>query len=268
MPDTPGSSIYRRLLAYARPYKVRLIGGILCGLIFAGSTAGALPIIRDVLPRFLDMEKQASTLAIAGAVALILLVAAVRGAGAFLAFYLVQWVGNRVVLDIRQQAIDHLMQLSVGHYSQARTGEAISRTMNDTEQLQFGSSNVLRDLVKEPFVLMFTLGYVFWEDWVLALFSLVVFPSCLIPILSFGRRARRAARTRQARLADLVVMLQESLYGIRVVKAFCGETREADRFKKAAQSYFRHAMKSIRARSSVAPVVIFISSIGISMALV
>jgi subfamily B ATP-binding cassette protein MsbA len=188
--------------------------------------------------------------------------------GAFLAVYLVQWVGNRVVLDIRKQAIDHLMQLSVGHYGQTRTGEAISRTMNDTEQLQFGSSNVLRDLVKQPFLLVFTLGYVFWEDWILAFCSLVVFPSCLIPILSFGRRARRAARSRQARLADLVVMLQESLYGIRVVKAFCGEEREASQFKKGAQSYFRFAMKAIRARASVAPVVIFISSIGISLALI
>jgi len=207
-------------------------------------------------------------MAIVGVVALILTVAAFRGMGAFLSFYLVQWVANRVVLDIRKQAIDHLMHLSVGHYSEARTGEAISRTMNDTEHLQFGSSNVLRDLVKQPFVLLFTLGYVFWEDWILAFCSLVLFPACLIPILSFGRRARRAARSRQARLADLVVMLQESLYGIRVVKAFCGEEREASRFKKGAQSYFRYAMKSIRARSSVAPVVIFISALGVSLALI
>lgn len=268
MPDIPRPVIYRRLLRFARPYAKRLVGGILCGILFAGSTAGALPLVRDILPRFLDVEKQAPLAAIAGVVALILMIAALRGLGAFLAIYLVQWVGNRVVLDIRKQAIDHLMTLSVGHYSQARTGEAISRTINDTEQLQFGASNVLRDLVKQPFLLIFTIGYVLWEDWILALFSLVLFPLCLVPILAFGRRARRAARSRQARMADLMVMLQESLHGIRVVKAFCGESREQNRFKKGAQSYFRFAMKAIRARASVAPVMIFISAIGISLALV
>ncbi len=268
MPDSSPPHIYRRLLEYARPYRARLAGGIVFGLLFAGSTAGTLPLVRDVLPRFLNVETQASTMAILGVVALILTVAMVRGMGAFLSFYLVQWVGNRVVLDLRKKAIDHLMRLSVGRYSQARTGEAISRTMNDTEQLQFGSSNVLRDLVKQPFLLVFTLGYILREDWVLALCSLVLFPACLIPILSFGRRARIAARSRQARLADLVVMIQESLYGIRVVKAFRGEEREANRFKKAAHSYFRYAMKSIRARSSVAPVVIFISAMGVSLALI
>lgn len=268
MPDTSQPFTYRRLLALAKPYSGRLALGIICGILFAGSTAGMLPLVRDVLPRFLDVEKQASLAAILGVVALILIVAAVRGLGAFLAAYQVQWVGNRVVFDLRKDAIDHLMQLSVGHYSQARTGEAISRTVNDSEHLQFGASNVLRDLVKQPFVLAFTLGYIFWEDWVLALCSLILLPTSLIPILSFGKRARLAARSRQARLADLVVMIQESLYGIRVVKAFCGEEREADRFKKGAQSYFRFAMKAIRARASVAPVVIFISAIGISMALI
>jgi subfamily B ATP-binding cassette protein MsbA len=224
--------------------------------------------VRDVMPRFLDVERQTSAAAMVVVVVLLLVVAAARGIGAFLAVYLVQWVGGRVVLDIRKRAIDHLMQLSVGHYSQALTGEALSRTLNDSEQLQFGASNVLRDLVKQPFVLIFTLGYVFWEDWILAVCSVILFPLCLVPILSFGRRSRRAARSRQERLADLVVMLQESLYGIRVVKAFCGEEREAARFKKGAQSYFRFAMKAITAKASVAPAIIFISAIGISLALI
>jgi subfamily B ATP-binding cassette protein MsbA len=220
------------------------------------------------LPRFLDVEKQTSAAAMVAVVALLLTVAAARGIGAFLAVYLVQWVGGRVVLDIRKRAIDHLMGLSVGHYGQTRTGEAISRTLNDSEQLQFGATNVLRDLVKQPFVLIFTLGYVFWEDWILAVCSVILFPLCLVPILSFGRRSRRAARSRQERLTDLVVMLQESLYGIRVVKAFCGEEREAAQFKKGAQSYFRFAMKAITAKASVAPAIIFISAMGISLALI
>jgi len=260
--------ICRRLIAYARPYLSRLIVGILCGILFAGSTVGILPLMRDVLPRFLDVEVKTSLLAILAVTSLLLLVAALRAIGAFLAIYLVQWVGNRVVLDIRKQAIDHLMHLSIGHYGQSRTGEVISRTMNDTEQLQFGAAAVLRDLVKQPFLLIFTLGYVFWEDWILALCSLVLFPTCLIPILIFGKRARGAARDRQERMADLMDILHESLYGIRVVKAFCGEEREANRFKAAAQSYFSAAMKARRAQSSVAPIVIFISAVGVCLALI
>lgn len=250
-----------------RPYVKRLAGGLLCGILFAGSTAGILPVLRDVLPRFFTAEEQSSAIAIISVAVLLLAGAAVRGVGAFLAVYLVQWVGNRAVLDIRNQAVAHLMKLSVGYYSQSRTGEAISRTMNDTQQLQFGAAAVLRDLAKQPFLLLFTVGYVLWEDWILATCSLVLFPLCLVPILSFGRRMRRASRSRQERFADLVVILQEALHGIRVVKAFNAEEREATRFGRACESYFRHAMKGIQAQASVEPVIVFISAIGVSLAL-
>ena len=85
MPDKPRSITYRRLLRYVRPYVKRLAAGVLCGILFAGSTAGILPVLRDVLPRFFNVEERATLTTIVGVAALLLTVAAVRGIGAFLA---------------------------------------------------------------------------------------------------------------------------------------------------------------------------------------
>jgi len=257
---------YRRLLHYVRPYRARLFVGIAFGLLFAGSTTSLLLILRRLLATiFTDrVEDLRATLLVAGALPLLTLA---RGAGQFVSRYLVEYVGNRVVMDLRIAIFDHLQDLSLEFFTQTRTGELISRVSNDTMLVERAVSTVLADLMQQPLVLVGAAAYLVWLDWALAVASLVVFPVCLIPIIAFGRRVRRHAREGQERLADLVALLQETLTGVRIVKAFNMEPYERARFRERSASVFRRIMRLTRARIAVEPIIVEFASLWVALLL-
>src|SRR5450759_3005721 len=181
---------YKRMIGYARPYMVRLIVGSVFGIIFAGSTTRLLVAARDILRNVFQNAPLTNVILIALALPIL---AAGRGVGQFLSEYFMQWVGNKVVMDMRVATFAHLQELSMRYFSRSKTGELISRTINDSMMIERAVSVVLGDLVKEPFVLLGAVGFLFWLDPKLAFASLVLFPICIIPIAIFGRRVRRYA---------------------------------------------------------------------------
>ncbi|MCX7819599.1 MAG: ABC transporter ATP-binding protein/permease [Kiritimatiellae bacterium] len=257
---------YRRLLRYVRPHAGRLAAGVVAGLLFAGSTTSMLLVFRHLLTTvFVErVDNLRAALAIA---ALMPALAAVRGVGFFVSRYLVEWVGHRVVMDLRVAIFDHLQDLSLDFFTQSRTGELISRTSNDTSLVERAVSTVLADLLQQPFVLVGAAAYLVWLDWRLATASLVVFPVCLVPIIGFGRRVRRHAREGQQRLADLVSLLQETISGVRIVKAFGAEDFERARFRERSASVFRRIMRLTRARVAVEPIIVAFAAIWLSLLL-
>lgn len=263
----PARDTYRRLLRYVAPHRSRLAVGILFGLLFAGSTTGMLLVFRRLLSTvFVDrVDSLRAALVIAGMMAVFALV---RGLGFYVSRYLVEWVGHRVVMDLRIAIFDRLQDLSLSFFTQSRTGELISRTSNDTSLVERAVSTVLADLLQQPFVLVGAAGYLIWLDWRLAVASLVVFPVCLIPIAIFGRRVRRYAREGQERLADLVSLLQETISGVRVVKAFGMEDYERGRFNESSGSVFRRIMRLTRARIAVEPIVVVFAVVWVSLLLI
>ncbi|NTV72519.1 MAG: hypothetical protein HGA71_20570, partial [Azonexaceae bacterium] len=120
----------------------------------------------------------------------------------------------------------------------------------------------------EPFVLMASMGYLFWLDARLALLSLVLFPVCIVPVALFGRRVRRFAREGQQKLADITSTLQETITGVKIVKAYGMEERESRRFAEQAKAVFGRVMKVTRASAAIDPIVVSISFAGLSLALV
>lgn len=259
--------VYKRLLTYAWPYKVRLILGTLFGIIFAGSTAGILPAVRNTLAELFDPEAL-SWVAILGVAIILPILGIVRGIGYFLSMYYIKWVGHKVVNDLRVALFDRIQALSVYYFSRQKAGELISRTSNDTMMVERAVSNVLGDLVRQPFVFVFLVGVIIWLEPLLAFLSLVVFPVCLIPVIQFGKRVRRNSREAQSKLADIVSILQESIAGVRVVKAFGMESYEQQRFTDRCDQVFRRLMKVARARAAIEPVIVEISIVGISLILI
>ncbi|MBM4156872.1 MAG: ATP-binding cassette domain-containing protein [Lentisphaerae bacterium] len=257
---------YRRLLHYVRPHAGRLALGVVFGLLFAGSTTGMLFVVKKLIETV--FVERVDNLRAAVAIAVLLPVfALVRGVGFYVSRYLVEWVGNRVVMDLRIAIFDRLQDLSLSFFTQSRTGELISRTSNDTSLVERAVSTVLADLLQQPFVLVGAAGYLIWLDWKLAFASLVVFPVCLVPIAVFGRRVRRYAREGQQRLADLVSLLQETIGGVRVVKAFGMEDYERGRFNRSSASVFSRIMRVTRARVAVEPIIVEFAVIWISLLL-
>jgi len=256
---------YKRLVAYSRPYWFRLIAGSVCGVIFAGSTTGMLLTARDTFRNFFQHASLYQVVLIA---ALLPVLALARSIGQFLSDYFIQWVGNRVVMDLRIQTFIHLQELSVRFFTKSKTGELMSRTINDSMMVERAVSVVLGDLVKEPFVFIGAVGFLLWIDPLLAFASLVLFPICLVPIILFGRRVRRYARHGQERLAALVSIMQETLVGIRIVKAFGMERYEIERFTEQCRVFFNRIMRVTRDKAIIEPMIVFISFVGLALVLV
>lgn len=256
-----------RLLKFARPYIPRLGAGIACGLVYAVSNAGMVWVIKGGIREVFDPQR-------AGLWALLLMallfpaVGIVRGAADFLATYCIRWAGHRVVMDLRNKMLGHLHALSVSYFSQSRTGEMISRVTNDTTLIERSVSTVIADLAKQPVTLLAMAAWVVVVDSRLALISFVVFPICLIPIAAFGRRVRRYSRQAQERIADVVSILQESISGIRIVKAFGMEGYETRRFADQAKALFDRIMRVEKADAMLEPIIVFIATAGVGMLLV
>jgi len=257
---------YRRLLSFVRPYVPRLCAGLLFGLLFSLSKAVFVWVIKGGIGEIFDPTDMAM-----GRVLLFALlfpaVGIMHGLTDFLATYCIKWVGHRVVMDLRNAVFIHLHELSVSYFSRSRTGELISRTSNDTTVVERAVSTVIGDLAKQPLTLVFMAVTVFLVDARLALVSLVVFPICIIPISSFGRRVRRYSRQAQERIADLVSILQETVTGVRIVKAFGMEKYETERFAAQTRAFFGRVMRVAKANAIIEPIIVCIATIGVATVL-
>jgi len=259
-------STYGRLLVYAKPYRKRLFLGLLFGALFGGSTIGMLGAFKENLAQLFNPTTMSLSMLLLIAVSLPAF-ALLRGIGDFMSKYLVEWVGNRVVMDLRAETFAHIHELSLLYFTRSRTGELISRTTNDTLMVQRAVSTVIGDMVREPFVLIGAIVYLFFLDPALSFASLVLFPICIIPVALFGRRVRKASREGQEKMADIVSILEESVTGVRIVKAFGMEQYEIERFNDRNHSVFNRLMRVAKARAAVEPIIVTISFIGLSLAL-
>jgi len=257
---------YGRLLRYTTEYRGRLVLGILFGAIYAAANGGFLWFINKGFPAFYDPEISIGKVLLVAA--LLPVVGLVRSISDYISRYSIRWVGSRVVMDLRNAVFGRLNELSLRYFVSSRTGELISRTTNDTLMAEASVSAVVEDIAKEPLTLVCAVGALIWLDPWLALGSLLLFPACVVPVTLFGRRVRRFTREAQQRVADLVSILQEMIAGVRVVKAFGMEEYEKARFAKQNQAFFSRVMRVARANSAVEPLIVFITTIGVSLILI
>lgn len=266
-PKTNAWQIYRRLLGYAFRYRGRLLLGLVAGLMYGAANGGLMWVLKGGFDTVFDIEKMPLRDVLVF-VMLIPVVGLIRGLSEYVSKYQVQWVGNRVVLDLRDAMFAHLNRLSLGYFVQSRTGEVISRITNDTTVVQSAVSTVVEDIAKEPMTVIAMLVYILTLDPMLALISMVLFPVCILPVLMFGRKVRRYARESQQRIADLVSILQESVACVRIIKAFGMEPYEQQRFHDQNRMFFSRIMKVTRARAAIEPIIVFITTLGFSLLLV
>jgi len=253
---------YRRLLQYAFRYRGRLLLGLACGILFGAANGGFMWVLKGGFAKVFDVA-DAPLRDIMFFMLLIPVVGLVRGIAEYGSKYYIQWVGNRVVLDLRDAMFAHLNRLSLGYFVQSRTGDIISITTNDTTVVQSSVSTVVEDIAKEPMTILAMLVYIITLDPILALISIVLFPVCIFPVAMFGKKVRHHARESQQRIADLVSIIQENVACVRIIKAFGMEAYEQERFHKQNAQFFNRVMKVARARAAIEPIIVFISTIGI-----
>jgi len=254
--------LYLRVLQYAKPYWPRLV----LAIIFAGFVSlltGTLAwLVEPVLDKIFA-QKDLQMLMIIPPV--IFLVTLLKGLFTYGQAYFMRYVGNRVLMDLRNEIFQHLLFLPVTFFTKNSTGKMMSRVINDVTLMQNAVSGVVKDIFQHTLTVLVLLGVMFYQDWVLTLLALIGFPLSSYLLVRFGSRLRRLSHIGQENISDLTHLLQESLSGIRVVKSFTMEKIEGARFREKNFSYFKNIMKGTKIQEITSPLMEVIGALGFSV---
>ncbi len=253
--------LYRLLLERVRPYWPRLGAAMILMMLVAATTSAMAYMVKPVLDDIF-MARDRTMLFLVPPVVIGLY--AIKGLCAYGQSYLMQWVGNRIVTQYRIDLYTHLQRLSLSYYDRMPTGELMSRITNDVNQIQGAVSSVVTGLLRDAFTIVGLVGVIIYRDWFLSIFALGVFPLCMVPLVKFGRRLRRISTSSQETMADLSVLLHETISGARIVKGFCREEYESRRFADEAWRLFSLRMKDVSTRAISSPLMEFFGGLGIA----
>lgn len=179
----------------------------------------------------------------------------------YLQAYFLAYVEQGVIKDIRNQAYEHLHKLPISFFKNEKTGNLISKITNDVNIIQSSVSAVFLNLVREPLTILVFLGIAMSISFNLTLFSLVVLPISLIIISWIGLKLRKQSGILQSKMADITNILQETISGVKIVKAFGMEEYENKKFNKETKSFFKLSLRMVRVRNAAAPITEFLSVI-------
>jgi ATP-binding cassette subfamily B protein len=245
----------RGLLPFLSPYRRMLLLAVLALLVAASATLSLPVAVRQMIDLGFSKANAETVdryfLGLFGIAAVLAFATAAR-------YYVVTWLGERVVADIRARVFDHMLTLSAGFYESTRTGEILSRLTTDTTVLQSvvgsGASVALRNalLLIGGFTML-----VITSPKLTGLMVLVI-PLVLLPLILFGRRVRHLSRLSQDRIADTSAIAAEALNAIQIVQAYVREQWEGARFREAVESSFATALRRLRARALLTAIAILV----------
>jgi subfamily B ATP-binding cassette protein MsbA len=257
-------TIYLRLLGFVRPYVKRLAGAVACMGVYSGFSGALAWLVKPVVDRIF-VEQDAAMLALLPLA--VLGVSVGKGLADYGQAYLMAWVGQRVIADVREKVYSHLQDLSLSFFHRNPTGQLISRITNDVNLLHGTVTDAVTGFLKDVLTILALVGVIFHNDWLLATVSLVVFPAAVAPLAKMGRRIRGFSRKSQIQMGSLTTILHEVLSGQSIVKAFCQEGREKERFSKENKALFRTLMKRYRIRSLSSPLMETLGGVGAAAAI-
>jgi subfamily B ATP-binding cassette protein MsbA len=251
-----------RLLRYATPYKGRLAWALLAMVLYAIASALVVILIRDIIDELLPNRQGLHFISLA-LVALYF----VKGVGAYFSGYLMEDVGQRVVMDLRGRLYEHILGQSASFFARNTTGQLLSRVSNDVGQVQRAVSETASDLLRESLALVGYAAILFWIDARLATVCLTGAPIIVYPLVRLGQRIRRTARRSQEAQEVMSHVGAETFSAHRIVKAFGAEEREAGRFRDALTHLYRTNMRVVRALSLMPPFMELLGGVGMAAAL-
>ncbi len=228
-------------MRYVRPYRTRFVAAFACSGLVALLSAVYAWLVKPVLDGIF-IEKNEELLLV---LPLVLLgVALLKAVLSYGVGYLMAYVTNRVIADIRQELFQHLIRMPVGFHDTNTSGRLVSRVVNDVGLMASAASNVLKDIFQNALTFLAMVGVIVYQNWKLAGLSAIVIPLSALTMVRVGKRLRKLATSGQERMGDMSSTLQETLAGIRMVKAFGREEAEAERFKTYNGAFLATTLKS------------------------
>lgn len=281
------NSELRRLLGFVKPYWVLLSLSVVLMAIAGSAHAMMAVLIKPIFDRVLDPASPDRPVElfklpfwneplylhqlapswfhnVFTTVAFVILsVFLLRGICDYFGNYLVSWVGVNAVTDIRQKVFEKLLRHDAQFFEKQSTGRIMSSVMSDIDKIQIATSTMLADWLRQSFSAIALLYVVLQRDWMLAVGSLTVLPIVVLPTIRIGRRLRRTTRRAQDHAGELNEILQETIVGQQVVKAFGSEQHEAARFHAAAWKLRKANLRYVAQQAIASPLIEFFGALTI-----
>ncbi len=256
---------YRRLLKFLRPYLwPYFIIAMICMTVYSATTGAAPLLLKHIIDDVFTRKDQA---ALAYMPLLIVAVFTLRCLVNFGHNYLTDYVGLRILNDIRSALNSHLQFLSLSFFQRHPTGTLISRVTNDVGLVRSALTDSVASLMRDSLSLIGLVAVAFYMDWVLASIAFIVFPASVLPITRMSKRIKRLTKRGQVTKGILTNLLQESIQGNRIVKAFGMEQYEIERFDAENKKIFKQAIRATRTQGLVSPVMEMLGAFAIAAVL-
>ena len=282
----------KRLLGYVRPYSIRLTLGILL-VAFVAVAEGLVALMVKLALDFVLNPGATSSLLLLGTIPgthrviylndffpqppfhnvwpifslSLIVIFFCKALAEYLGATQIQHVGQAAVTDLRNQVYARLIRQPIGFFQHNPTGRVISTVINDVERARLVLSDYLADIFQKGFTFLVFVGVMVYLNWKMALGAAVLLPLVVLPVNKFGGKIRRSSENSQTRLADLSQILQETVSGNRVVKAFGMEEFESKKFREAARKLLRENMRWVRAAAATGPLMDLLGAIIIPLLL-
>jgi ATP-binding cassette subfamily B protein len=253
-----------QLFTFLRPYRGAVLAAVIALLVAAAAVLGFGVVLQRVVDQGLS---SGSSAALNQALLLFLMVVTVMAVSVAARVYLVTWIGERVVADIRKAVFARVLELEPAFFEVTRTGEVISRLTTDTSLLQVVVGSTFAIAVRNALLISGGLVMLTITSGKLALLILLGVPVAVIPLWLLGHRVRRLSRSSQDRIADIGALVDEVLYGIRTVQAFCHERVDQQRYGKQVEAAFHAAIRRTRVSALLTASVMLFTFTAVSMVL-
>jgi|TARA_B110000967_G_scaffold38880_1_gene38562 ATP-binding cassette subfamily B protein len=258
LPDRPKASDFRvlkRAGAFLFPYRWRVVGAFIALSITAAATLGLGQGLKGLIDSGFSGGDSTT---LDQALLLLVGLSVVIAFGTFARFYLVSWLGERVVADLRKAVFDRVLSLHPGFFEVTKTGEILSRLTTDTTLLQSVIGSSASMALRSALNFLGGMVMLFVTNAKLAGLVLLVVPIVVVPILIYGRRVRKLSRVSQDRVADVGAFAEESFNAIQTVQAFTHETEDRKRFDVQVKNAFDTAIRRTWARGLLSAIVILL----------
>jgi len=255
-------ALYRRLLRFLYPYWVKLAFAMVFMSLVAATNGLTAYLVQPVMDKIF-FEKN-GTLLVLIPIGIILLYLA-KGIFDYLQAYLMGFVGQKIITDIRNLVFTKLQVQPLAFFDKTPTGVIISRITNDISLIQGAVSDSFTAILKDAFTIFGLVFVVFYRDWKLALIAFVVLPFATYPIVAFGRRLRKISVQNQKAMAKLTSFLHETITGQRIVKAFCMEDYEGRKFDEENEDLFRIVLKRYKVKALSSPIMEVLGGIAVAV---
>lgn len=255
----------KRLLNYLKPYKTKFINAVVCMVLVAVFQSALMYLIKPAIDEIFKAKNVKLILPI---VAGILVASFFKFIFSYFQSYILSWIGQRVIKDIRDEMYRKLINLSMPYFIKSSTGKLISRLTYDVSLIQMAIVMIPRNTLRDGLQMFFYLGILFYLNWKWTLAAIVAFPLISVVITTIGRKIRRRSKRVQALTADIYSLLQEKITGIKLIKSSTTEQYENEVMEKQSQSYFDILMSLTKADVLQAPLVEFLAVFGIGIVIV